>query len=88
MIRLTFQPANSPDMNVCDIGLFASLQSIQYRMYMRTVEDIINAVDNAYDEMPKDTLNNIFLSLQICMLCGLEADGETITKFVTLESKS
>ncbi|KAL3659951.1 hypothetical protein V7S43_019092 [Phytophthora oleae] len=74
-IRLTFQPPNSPDINVCDLGLFAFLQSLQYRKYMRNVLDIVKAVQEAYEEMSKDTLNNIFLTLQSCMRCVLENDG-------------
>lgn len=43
-IQLTFQPSNSPDMNILDLGLFASLQSLQYRKHMRNIKDIIWAV--------------------------------------------
>lgn len=74
-IRLMYQPPNSPDTNVCDLGMFASLQSLQYRKYMRNIKDIIQAVEEAYNEMSKETLNDIFLSLQNCMRCILEHDS-------------
>jgi hypothetical protein len=79
-IRLTFQPPNSPDTSVCDLDLFASLQSLQYRKYMRTVEDIIRSFDEAYDEMSNDALDNIFRSLQNCLLCILQYDGSNVYK--------
>jgi hypothetical protein len=44
-IRLICQPPNSPDLNVLDLGLFASLQLIQYRTPLRSVEDIIQAIE-------------------------------------------
>jgi hypothetical protein len=74
-IRLICQPPNSPDLNVLNIGLFASLQSIQYRTPLRTVEDIIQAVEAAYTELSTETMDNIFLTLQQCMLNTLQASG-------------
>ncbi|ETV96217.1 hypothetical protein H310_10407 [Aphanomyces invadans] len=37
------QPPNSPDLNVLDLGFFASIQSLQYKSVSRTVDDIIGA---------------------------------------------
>ena len=74
-IRLKFQPPNSPEMNVLDLGLFASLQSLQYRQKMKGIEDIVRAVCIAYSEMTSETQDNIFLSLQNCMRSILKAEG-------------
>ncbi|ETO99846.1 hypothetical protein F441_22730 [Phytophthora nicotianae CJ01A1] len=54
-IRLIFQPPNSPDLNALDLGLFASLQSIQYQLPIYSIEDLIDAVDDAYMQMSTDT---------------------------------
>ncbi|ETO83189.1 hypothetical protein F444_02738, partial [Phytophthora nicotianae P1976] len=74
-IRLIFQPPNSPDLNALDLGLFASLQSIQYHLPIYSIEDLIDAVDDAYMQISTDTIDDIFLTLQACMLCVLEEDG-------------
>ncbi|ETL97754.1 hypothetical protein L917_05022 [Phytophthora nicotianae] len=74
-IRLIFQPPNSPDLNVLDLGLFASMQSLQYRIPIYKITDLIDAVDDAYKTMSADTLDDIFLTLQSCMLCILKEDG-------------
>jgi hypothetical protein len=44
-IRLTCQPANSPDLNVLDLGFFNSLQSIQYKTSSKTTEELVAAVN-------------------------------------------
>lgn len=64
IFRLICQPPNSPDFNVLDLGLFASLQSIQYRTPLRSVADLIKAVETAYVELSMETMNNVFLTLQ------------------------
>jgi hypothetical protein len=84
-IRLVFQPPNSPDINVLDLGLFASLQSIQYRKKMGGIEDIVNAVGDAYAEMTCDKLNDIFCHCRIA--CGVlsRLKGVTNTRSHTWE---
>jgi hypothetical protein len=39
------------------------------------IENLVAAVEAAYDAMNADTLDNIFLTLQSCMLCILREDG-------------
>ncbi|GMF36945.1 unnamed protein product [Phytophthora lilii] len=74
-IRLIVQPPNSPDYNALDLGLFASIQSIQYRYAIRGINNLIDVVEAAYEELSTTTQDNVFLTLQACMLCVLEADG-------------
>lgn len=74
-IRLTCQPPNSPDLNVLDLGLFASLQTLQYEKKMRGIEDIVDAVEEAFKTMKWETLDNVFLTLQKCMEALLEVEG-------------
>ena len=40
-IRIMNQPPNSPDMNVLDLGFFASLQTKTYLKNARTIDDIV-----------------------------------------------
>ena len=44
-IRLVCQPANSPDLNVLDLGFFNSIQSIQYKTTAKTTEELVAAVN-------------------------------------------
>jgi len=67
-IRLTCQPPNSPDFNVLDLGFFAAIQSLQQNEVTNSVDELIQAVETAYDNFPTEISNNIFLSLQSCMI--------------------
>lgn len=66
-IRLTCQPANSPDLNVLDLGFFNSLQSIQYKTSSKTTEELVAAVNTAFVDYPVGQSNKIFLTLHGCM---------------------
>jgi hypothetical protein len=74
-IRLLFQPPNSPDLNVLDLGFFAAIQSIQYKQQIHGIDNLIKAVKNAFEGTKVSTLDDIFLALQACMSCILECDG-------------
>ncbi|POM66480.1 Hypothetical protein PHPALM_17650 [Phytophthora palmivora] len=74
-IRLMFQPLNSPDMNVLDLGRFVSLQSLQYRVPMRGTDDIIRTVLDAFHSLNSETLDMISLILQDCIRSILAANG-------------
>ncbi|XP_051187684.2 uncharacterized protein [Lolium perenne] len=66
-IRLTCQPPNSPDLNILDLGFFAALQSIFHKLSPGSIEDIVNKVQQAFEEYPAERSNRIFLTLQACM---------------------
>ncbi|POM59945.1 hypothetical protein PHPALM_31254 [Phytophthora palmivora] len=74
-IRLLFQPPNSPDMNCLDLGLFASLQVKQHREVVTGIEGKIESVKSAYMETDDVDQDNIFLTLQACMVCVLRDGG-------------
>lgn len=61
------QPPNSPDLNVLDLGFFNSIQSLQHQAQVKTVEELISAVQDAYWSLSKETLDDIFLTLQKTM---------------------
>ncbi|KAF0706721.1 hypothetical protein As57867_006689, partial [Aphanomyces stellatus] len=58
------QPPNSPDLNVLDLGFFASIQSLQYKTMSRTVDDVIRSTLAAFDALCSDKLECVFLTLQ------------------------
>ncbi|XP_071911419.1 uncharacterized protein [Coffea arabica] len=67
-IRLSFQPPNSPDMNVLDLGYFRAIQSLQHQEAPNSIDELISAVEKSFDELSSESLNNVFLTLQLCML--------------------
>ncbi|VEU43698.1 unnamed protein product [Pseudo-nitzschia multistriata] len=75
-ITVKTQPPNSPDMNVLDLGFFNSIQSLQYKKRSKDIDHLIANVEEAFDECKRETLNNVFLSLQACMEASLGVDGD------------
>ncbi|XP_050229430.1 uncharacterized protein LOC126678579 [Mercurialis annua] len=74
-IRLMCQPANSPDLNILDLGFFSAIQSLQYKEAPKTVDELISAVARSYDSFDVRKSNRIFLSLQLCMIEIMQAKG-------------
>ncbi|XP_049373035.1 uncharacterized protein LOC125838026 [Solanum verrucosum] len=74
-IRLCFQPPNSPDLNVLDLGFFRAIQSLQYQKALLTIDKLINAVETSFNEMKWERLNHVFLTLQACMIEVMKAKG-------------
>ncbi|ETN12930.1 hypothetical protein PPTG_08942 [Phytophthora nicotianae INRA-310] len=72
---LTAQPANSPDYNVLDLGFFASLQTLQHRKNSRTIEELVNNVDDAFCELPYENIDRVFMTLQSVFEAFLKVDG-------------
>ena len=63
-ICLPFQPPNSPDFNVLDLGFFNSIQALQHHNAPRTIDDLIKCTVDAFAEVELDTLNDTFLSVR------------------------
>ena len=74
-ISLMFQPPNSPDFNVLDLGFFNSIQALQQMESARTVDELILAVENALAMLSVEALNDAFLSLQMAMESTLKVGG-------------
>ena len=66
-IRMVFQPPNSPDTNILDLGWFASIQSMFQKKMPKTLPEIVQKVEQSLQEYPHQKLNRIFLSHQACM---------------------
>ncbi|ETN22282.1 hypothetical protein F441_06135 [Phytophthora nicotianae CJ01A1] len=69
------QPAQSPDLNCLDLGLFASIQSVQSRTTSCTIQDIIQEVEHACEIMTAETLNKTFLTLPLVMKEIMNCEG-------------
>lgn len=65
-IKLVFQPPNSPDTNVNDLGFFRSIESLKTDTQARNIEELVAAVEDSYKELDHYTLNKVFLTLQSC----------------------
>ena len=66
-IQFKAQPANSPDLNVLDLGFFNSIQSLQHEASPNTIDELIDCVQHAFNKLEANTLNNVFTTLQTCM---------------------
>jgi hypothetical protein len=74
-IVLTYQPAQSPDFNVLDLGFFHSIQSLQYKKRSKNLAELLGNVEQAFKELSSDTLDNTFLTLQKCMEASIAVGG-------------
>ena len=62
-VELYTQAANSPDVNLLNLGFFSALQSINDAV-LKNKEELIQAVSTAYDNYPQVKLNHTWLTLQ------------------------
>ena len=74
-IRVVFQPPNSPDMNVLDLGYFRSIQALQHQHPSNWTEELIATVKRSLEELDGINLEDTFLSLQACMTETLREKG-------------
>ncbi|XP_074263988.1 uncharacterized protein LOC141586595 [Silene latifolia] len=74
-IELVFQPPNSPDLNVNDLGFFRALQSLQASQASKSVDELVNSVMQAFVDYDAYKLNKVFLTLQCVMIEILKAIG-------------
>jgi hypothetical protein len=66
-VLLYTQPANSPDVNINDLGFFRALQALYQRSTPANVGEIIANVQQAYVDYDHIKINRIWLSLQCCL---------------------
>ncbi|KAJ8575772.1 hypothetical protein ON010_g3441 [Phytophthora cinnamomi] len=78
--KITF--ANRPPRSL-DLGLFNSLQSLQYKKLIKGIVDLIKAVEDAYEEMNSATTNKCFLTLQSVMEASMLVGGGNSYKIPT-----
>ena len=63
-IKLLTQPANLPDMNLNDNGLFNALQATYKRYAPRNAREMIDAVMDVWKKYPPKKINHMWLTLQ------------------------
>jgi hypothetical protein len=66
-ISIVCQLANSPDLNILDLGFFNAIQPIQKKSTCRTTEESVADVDKAFVDYSVCKANKIFLTLHACM---------------------
>ncbi|KAH9136838.1 hypothetical protein AeRB84_018170 [Aphanomyces euteiches] len=86
--RVSCQPPNSPDPNVLDLGFFASIQALQYKVSSRSVDDVIRATLIAFETLSSEKLSDIFLTLQAVMRLVIEHQGSNQFKLPHLGKNS
>ena len=74
-IRLMNQPPNSPDVNVLDLGFFASLQALAYLRSSINLDELIRNVEEEYNNYDQVLMNRVFLTLQSCFIEVMKIRG-------------
>ncbi|KAL6882610.1 hypothetical protein ACP4OV_011300 [Aristida adscensionis] len=74
-IRIFNQPPNSPDLNVLDLGFFASLQSKTFLTRSRNMDELIQNVQQEFSKYDESLIRNVFLTLQGCMIEVMKIGG-------------
>ncbi|XP_021740242.1 uncharacterized protein LOC110706604 [Chenopodium quinoa] len=72
---LTHQPPNNPDVNVLDLGFFRSIQSLQHKKMAKTPDQLIKAVEDAFNELPSTRLFKVWVTLCHTMNQILKSKG-------------
>lgn len=86
-ITLANQPANSPDLNINDLGFFRIIQGLQHEKAPKTVCQLVHAVVKAYKEFTHTKLNYVWLSLMNCMMEILKNGGNNNYKWPHIGKK-
>jgi hypothetical protein len=74
------QPAQSPDLNILDLGLFNALQQAYYGSSPTNSLEIIECVQEAYKQYPANKINRLFVTQQSVFNCILEHHGDNTFK--------
>jgi len=74
-VHIKEQPPNSPDLTVLDLGVFCSLQSCQFQNAPTDLTQLIQQTKEVYNNYPASKLNDVWLTLQLCMNQIIENDG-------------
>ena len=74
-IELYNQPANSPDLNIKNLGFFRAIESIQQKNRSRVAEELIENVKKAFEAYTANDINKIWVTHQSSMVEILKALG-------------
>jgi len=81
-VKIREQPPNSPDLNVLDLGIFRALQSCQFRNALKDVNDLIVQIKVTFNNYSPKSLDNVWLTLQMCMNEIIDHDGGNNYKII------
>ena len=62
-------------MNVLDLGFFRAIPSLQHQQAPNSIDELTEAVVDSFNEMGRDKVNNVFLSLQNCLIEVMKSAG-------------
>jgi len=79
-IKMMNQSANSPDLNILDLGFFRSVQSIQQRLCAQDIDTLVSAVRRAFAEVSATSLLRNSIILKEVMKCVLDNKGRNCFK--------
>jgi len=74
-IKLVTQPANSPDVNINDLGFFNALQAMYHSYCPMNSLELIEMVTMCYNEYPTNKINRIWLTYQSCLNEIIKCNG-------------
>ena len=75
-IRLINQPPNSPDTNILDLGFFNSIQSLQDRTTLNTVDELIDEVGRVFAAQDVAVLGRVWTTYQAVLEQIMLAKGD------------
>ena len=74
-ISFRCQPPNSPDFNMLDLGFFNSIQALHHQSAPKFIDDLIECVQRAFEDLEWTSLDDVFLSLQMAMRSSIKCSG-------------
>lgn len=74
-IQFVTQPPNSPDTNTLDLAFFRAIQSIQYQKPSKDIDELIQNVLAAHDELPLAICIKVWTTAQMVMNEIIRAGG-------------
>lgn len=87
-VELTCQPPYSPDSNILDLGFFNVIQTSHNKEASRTIDDLVDAVENVFYSFPSDKSNRILLSLHQCTIEIMRYRGANNYKLLHMKKAS
>jgi hypothetical protein len=74
-VSIYTQPPNSPDLNICDLGLFNALQAEYYDKAPKNEVELIKMVEETYADYCYLKINRLFVTLQTVFNGIIAANG-------------
>ncbi|CAN0272286.1 unnamed protein product [Ascophyllum nodosum] len=87
-IKLLNQPPNSPDTNILDLGFFNSIQSLQDRTTLNTVDELIEEVKRVFTAQESEALGRVWTTYQSVLEKIMLAKGDNDFKMPHLHKKT